>query len=120
MRHWVTLAAAGCLVLAACSSGAGQSSPPASSASGGPSLAVTSTPSGQLPGRNGRIAFFRYGSPLNSGSSMTYTINADGTAEKALFAAADTEHPNWSPDGTAVAMECDSCGSALIVNPATG
>jgi WD40 repeat protein len=118
MRRWMTLAAVSCLALAACSSGAGQATPPASSASGGPSLAVTSTPSGQLRGRNGRIAFFRYSSPADNGSM---TINADGTAEKALFAAADTEHPHWSPDGTEVAMECDSCdGTALIVNPDTG
>jgi Tol biopolymer transport system component len=85
-------------------------------------VAVLVLPAGgsaRVPGPNGQIAFFRNISPLDVGSSTTYAINPDGTAKQVL--ATETLRPHWSPDGSEVAMGCDSCGGiALIVDPDTG
>jgi len=71
-------------------------------------------------GPNGQIAFFRNNAGDNR-ANHTFRMNPDGTDERALFPGTDTEHPHWSPDGTEIAMECDSCGGvALIVDPDSG
>ena len=86
-------------------------------------VAVLVLPAGgsaTVPGPNGQIAFGLGGGRSTSvGSSTTYAINPDGTTKQVL--ATETGRPHWSPDGSEVAMGCDSCGGiALIVNPDTG
>jgi Tol biopolymer transport system component len=75
------------------------------------------TASAKAPGANGQIAFFQDNGD-DRGPSTVFTINPDGSHQKAAQAGPDT--PHWSPDGTQLATECNgsACGtsSALIAN----
>lgn len=88
--------------------------------------ALTAPAQAKVPGPNGRIAFTR--TDFNTGTDMTYTINADGTGLKPLFSKFPSSVPHWSPDGTLVAVQSGltnvcppNCASNIvIVNPVTG
>lgn len=89
--------------------------------------ALTALPAaGKVPGANGRIAFDRYDPALDE--NVTYTANPDGSDVQPLLPGYTSSNPNWSPDGTEVAVvsilgaPCPpSCnGNTVIVNPDTG
>ena len=82
-------------------------------------LAGAAPAQAQVPGPNGQILFV-HADPALSGQPVTYRVNPDGSGLQQLFPGS-TDNARWSPDGSEVAMECDSCGgSAVIVNVDTG
>jgi hypothetical protein len=78
----------------------------------------------KVPGPNGRIAFARIVNP-DTGDSITYTANPDGSHLQQLFSADYSGNPRWSPDGSRVAvlsaagLPCCTV-AAVIVNPDNG
>jgi Tol biopolymer transport system component len=74
----------------------------------------------KAPGQNGQIAFARFDATL--GDQVPYTINPDGTHQRQIPTPIVTgELPQWSPDGTRLAILCcNEISVALIVNPDTG
>jgi Tol biopolymer transport system component len=81
--------------------------------------AVSPTPAGaKVPGPNGRIAYTQF-EPA-TGSTVTYTVNPDGSHVQPLFARG-SEGPHWSPDGSQVSIFCCDDGMAAhILDPDTG
>lgn len=88
---------------------------------------VPAAASAKVGGPNGRIAFSR--EDFNSGQTIVYTMNPDGSGLKRLLPAGiGAGGPHWSPDGSRIAVIstldqpcCDSFPySAVIVNPDTG
>jgi Tol biopolymer transport system component len=81
----------------------------------------------KVPGQSGRIAFARVVNP-DTGDSITYTANPDGSQMQQLFSADFSDAPHWSPDGSLVAVNSGlgipcppTCtGNTVIVNPDTG
>jgi Tol biopolymer transport system component len=88
-------------------------------------LTATSA-SGKVGGPNGRIAFDRFEPALDD--NITYTANADGSNPKPLLPGYISGMPNWSPDGTEVAVVSglgEMCpptctGNTVVVNPDSG
>jgi Tol biopolymer transport system component len=89
--------------------------------------ALTTLPAAaKVPGQNGRIAFDRYDPATDE--NVTYTANPDGSDVQRLLPDYLSANPNWSPDGTEVAVvsgldtQCPpSCaGNTVIVDPDTG
>jgi dipeptidyl aminopeptidase/acylaminoacyl peptidase len=74
---------------------------------------------------NGKIVFSRYDPDVDD--NFTYIVRADGTARK-LFADFPSGSPQWSPDGTRVAVvsglgngcEPICTGSTVIIDPSNG
>lgn len=112
-RSWNAAAAMllGSLVLVAC----GEDPPKASE----PSRSAAT----QTSGLEGRIVFMR-GDPSEgvlAGEGVTYTVNADGSAERQLFSDGDSPGPRWSPDGSEIAIFCCDNGMvAHLLDPDTG
>jgi Tol biopolymer transport system component len=88
---------------------------------------VPSAASAKVGGPNGRIVFSR--EDFNSGLTIVYTVNPDGSGLKRLLPAGiGAGQPHWSPDGSRIAVIstldqpcCDVFPySAVIVNPDTG
>src|SRR5207249_2209960 len=87
--------------------------------------AVAAVPAAaKLSGPSGRIAFARVVN-AETGDSITYTANPDGSNVQQLFSADYSGNPRWSPDGSRVAilsaagLPCCTV-AAVIVNPDDG
>jgi Tol biopolymer transport system component len=81
-------------------------------------LAPAGSAQAKVAGPNGQIVFARFDPAL--GSTVTYTVNPDGSHEQQLFPGA-AELPHWSPDGSEVSIFCCGDGMAAhIVDPDTG
>jgi Tol biopolymer transport system component len=65
----------------------------------------------KVPGPNGRIAFTQFEPAM--GSTVTYTVNPDGSHVQPLFARG-SEFPHWSPDGNQVSILC--CGDGMAAH----
>jgi Tol biopolymer transport system component len=84
-----------------------------------PTVAATTTPS------NGRIVFSRFDPEADA--NFTYIRDADGSVRR-LFPAHPSDSPDWSPDGTHVAVIADlgqpcppTCtGNTVIIEPSDG
>ena len=89
-------------------------------------IGISAPAQAKTSGPNGRIAFSRFDPAF--GDDATYTMNPDGSNVRPLFPAFASNTPDWSPDGTEVAVisflgaACPpTCtGNTVIINPGTG
>ena len=86
----------------------------------GVAVALTAIPaSAKVPGSNGRILYGVV--DPNLGDTVIYTANPDGSHAQQLIPGPPQpgECPNWSPDGTQIAI-CGGDGTGAIVNADDG
>src|SRR5262245_44431329 len=83
----------------------------------GVAVALTAMPaSAKVPGSNGRILYGVVDPNLGEGAVL-YTANPDGSHAQQLIPGPPqaSECPNWSPDGTQIAI-CGGDGTGAIVD----
>jgi Tol biopolymer transport system component len=87
-------------------------------------IASTALPAvAKVPGQNGRVLYGVV--DPNLGDTVIYTANPDGSHAQQLLPGPPqaSECPNWSPDGTQIAVcgdQSGGSGSASIINPDDG